>query len=150
MVFPPFLKNTKRVRNPSVQREIEPVPFEESIPKGAFVSQMLLSEFDYDLPREQIAQRPLEARDASRLLLLDRDAGRWEDRNFREFPELLRGDELIIVNNARVLPVRLLGRRKGIHAQPAGRHGSASREHLKSTIEVLLVRRIEADVWEAW
>jgi S-adenosylmethionine:tRNA ribosyltransferase-isomerase len=110
---------------------------------------MLLSEFDYDLPRERIAQRPLEERDASRLLLLDRDTEQWEDRDFRDFPELLRGGELIIVNNARVLPVRLLGRRKGIHAQPAGRQSPASREHLQSAIEVLLVRRIEADIWEA-
>ena len=125
-------------------------PSECQIPTEGFrFHKMLLSDFDYELPRERIAQRPLEERDASRLLLLDRVSGHWEDRNFREFPELLRGDELIIVNNARVLPVRLLGRRKGIHAQPAGRRGAASREHLKSTIEVLLVHRIETDVWEA-
>jgi S-adenosylmethionine:tRNA ribosyltransferase-isomerase len=143
-------KGVERIRNPSVQRDFEPVPFEVSDAFGGIpVSQMLLSEFDYDLPRERIAQRPLEKRDASRLLLLERDTERWEDRDFREFPDLLRGEELIIVNNARVLPVRLLGRRKGIHAQPAGRHSPTSREHLRSAIEVLLVRRIETDVWEA-
>jgi len=110
---------------------------------------MLLSEFDYYLPREKIAQRPLEQRDASRLLLLQRDTRHWEDRTFFEFPDLLRGDELIIVNNARVSPVRLLGRRKGIHAQPAGRHSPVRQQHLQSEIEILLVRKIGSGVWEA-
>jgi S-adenosylmethionine:tRNA ribosyltransferase-isomerase len=110
---------------------------------------MRLSEFDYVLPRGRIAQRPLEERDASRLLILDRRNQVWEDRQFREFPGLLRGDELIVVNNARVLPVRLLGHRAGVFSQYAGRHSPASRQHLQSTIEVLLLRRSEPDVWEA-
>ena len=46
--------------------------------------------------------------------------GAWDDRNFRELPDLLRGDELIVVNNTRVLPARLFGRRAGIHAEPPG------------------------------
>ena len=62
-------------------------------------------------PAGQIAQRPLESRDASRMLLVDRAAASDEDRIFRDFPGLLRGDELIVVNNARVIPARLLGRR---------------------------------------
>ncbi len=72
---------------------------------------MKLSDFDYELSRERIAQRPSAERDASRLLLLDRGRGSWEDRQFRDLPELLQGDELIVVNNARVLPARLFGRR---------------------------------------
>ena len=72
---------------------------------------MNLDELNFDLPPERIAQRPLAARDASRMLLLDRATGEWDDRHFREFPDLLRGDELIILNNARVLPARLFGRR---------------------------------------
>ena len=68
---------------------------------------MDLSDLDYDLPPERIAQWPLEQRDASRMLLLDRCSGTWEDRQFREFPDLLRGDELIVINNTRVLPARL-------------------------------------------
>ena len=109
---------------------------------------MNVSDFDYDLPPEQIAQRPLDERDASRLLLLDRASGAWDDRTFRELPDLLRGDELIVVNNTRVLPARLFGRRAGIHAQPPGDNNPARAEFLQALIEVLLVRRLDADTWE--
>jgi S-adenosylmethionine:tRNA ribosyltransferase-isomerase len=110
---------------------------------------MKISELDYNLPPESIAQRPLGERDASRMLLLDRRSGPLEDRAFRDFPELLRGDELIVVNNARVIPARLLGRRAGRHAGPRAKSGKASREFLQAPIEVFLVRRIEVNVWEA-
>jgi S-adenosylmethionine:tRNA ribosyltransferase-isomerase len=109
---------------------------------------MDVSEFDYDLPPGSIAQRPLDERDASRMLLVDRAGGTWEDRSFREFPELLRGGELIVVNNARVLPARLFGRRAGLHAQPLGRNNPAREEFLSGPIEVLLVRQIEPGTWE--
>ena len=109
---------------------------------------MKVSELDYELPPERIAQRPLSERDASRMLLLDRATGAWEDRWFRELPEVLGGDELIVVNNVRVLPARLFGRRAGIHAQPVGRHNPARGEFLKTAIEVLLVRQLSADTWE--
>ncbi len=109
---------------------------------------MNLDELNFDLPLERIAQHPLAARDASRMLLLDKISGAWQDRHFREFPDLLRGDELIILNNARVLPARLFGRRVGIHADPPGIHNPARHEHLRSPIEVLLVRQLAADTWE--
>jgi S-adenosylmethionine:tRNA ribosyltransferase-isomerase len=109
---------------------------------------MDVSEFDYDLPPGSIAQRPLDERDASRMLLLDRASGAWEDRSFRECPELLGGGELIVVNNARVLPARLFGRRAGLHAQPLGRNNPAREEFLTGPIEVLLVRQIEPGTWE--
>jgi S-adenosylmethionine:tRNA ribosyltransferase-isomerase len=109
-----------------------------------------LADFDYELPVERIAQRPLAERDASRMLLLDRATGRWQDRVFRELPELVRGDELIVVNNARVIPARLLGRRRGVRAGPAARRGRARREHLSAEVEVLLLRRVAgAETWEA-
>ncbi len=108
-----------------------------------------LTELDYQLPPERIAQRPLEERDASRMLLLDRTTGSWEDRAFREFPALLRGDELVVVNNARVIPARLLGRRVGTRSGPRAKSTKASREFLQSPIEVMLVRQIETNVWEA-
>ncbi|HUJ32664.1 MAG TPA: tRNA preQ1(34) S-adenosylmethionine ribosyltransferase-isomerase QueA [Candidatus Acidoferrum sp.] len=109
---------------------------------------MNLSDFDYDLPPDRIAQRPLAERDASRMLLLDRQAGSWQDRQFRELPQLLRGDELVVVNNARVVPARLFGRRCGIHAEPLGRNNPARHEFLQTQIEVLLVRQIAPDTWE--
>ena len=64
-------------------------------------------------PPELIAQRPLAQRDASRLLTLNRRSGVTEDRAFSEFPGLLRGDELLVLNNARVIPARLFGHRAG-------------------------------------
>ena len=82
---------------------------------------MRLDELDYRLPRDQIAQRPLDRRESSRLLSLDRSSGVFEDGIFAEFPNLLRGDELLILNNARVIPARLFGRRAGVHSQPASR-----------------------------
>lgn len=109
---------------------------------------MKTSELDYDLPPERIAQRPLVERDASRMLLLDRATGGWEDRWFRELPDLLRGDELMVVNNARVLPARLFGRRAGIYAEKAGRSKAVRREFLQAPIEVLLIRQVAADTWE--
>jgi len=108
-----------------------------------------LTELDYHLPPERIAQHPLAERDASRLLLLDRTAGTWEDREFRDLPELVRGDELIVVNNARVLPARLFGRRGGLRAEPSGRNNPARSKFLQAPIEVLLVRQLDSDVWEA-
>jgi len=110
---------------------------------------MKLSDLDYPLPRELIAQHPLAERDASRLLLLDRARQSWEDRQFRELPELLRANELVVVNNARVLPARLFGQRVGVGAEPSGRHSRVRREFLKSRIEVLLTRQLSSDVWEA-
>ncbi len=83
------------------------------------------------------------------MLVLDRGAKAWEDHWFRDLPELLSGDELVVVNNARVLPARLLGQRAGIHAEPVGRHGRGRHEFLHSPIEVLLVRQIEPGIWEA-
>lgn len=110
---------------------------------------MKLSEFDYELPRELIAQRPLPERDSSRMLLLDRATGAWEDRQFRELPELLRGDELMVVNTTRVIPARLLGRRLGIHAQLPAKKPGIQGKFLISPIEVLLTRQLEPGVWEA-
>ncbi len=111
---------------------------------------MKLSTFDYPLPPERIAQRPLAERDASRLLLLDRRSGAWEDRRFRELPGLVRGDEVVVLNNARVFPARLFGRRCGVQAGPAARRGHARREHLAAPIEALLLgRAAEPDCWEA-
>jgi S-adenosylmethionine:tRNA ribosyltransferase-isomerase len=108
---------------------------------------MRLEELDYSVPAARIAQRPLEKRDASRLLSLKCDTGEIGDHLFAELPELLRGEELLVVNNTRVIPARLFGRRAGVHSQPSSRASRA--EHLAGKIEVLLTRQIGPDRWEA-
>ena len=108
---------------------------------------MRLDELDYHLPREQIAQRPLDRREASRLLFLDRSSGVFEDRLFVEFPLLLRGDELLVFNNARVIPARLFGRRAGVHSQPPSR--ATRSEHLTGKVEIFLTRELDSETWEA-
>ena len=104
-------------------------------------------DFDYLLPRSQIAQRPLRQRDASRLLLMDRASGTLTDTYFAQFPDLLRGDELLVFNNAKVIPARLFGRRAGVHSQSPSR--ATAQEHLSGEVEVFLTRQISADLWEA-
>jgi S-adenosylmethionine:tRNA ribosyltransferase-isomerase len=108
---------------------------------------MRVDAFDYQLPSELIAQRPAARREASRMLLLDRQSGTWEDRAFAELPALLRGDELVVLNNTRVLPARLFGKRAGVHAQSPSR--KTAREHLTGTVEVFLTRKVESEVWDA-
>jgi S-adenosylmethionine:tRNA ribosyltransferase-isomerase len=108
---------------------------------------MHLSEFNFELPSRLIAQRPLDKREASRMLLLDRERDVFHDRLFTELPDLLRGDELLILNNTRVIPARLFGRRAGVHSQPPSR--TTTREHLSGTVEVLLTRQLDETTWEA-
>jgi S-adenosylmethionine:tRNA ribosyltransferase-isomerase len=94
---------------------------------------MQLSDFDYDLPDELIAQQPLDPRDASRMLVLDRNARKWKDSGFRSFPEYIRRNDVVVVNNTRVFPAKLIGQR-----DPTG-----------GRVEVLLTRELESSVWEA-
>src|SRR5260370_38242356 len=108
---------------------------------------MRLADLTYRLPREQIAQRPLDRREASRLLSLDRSSGLFEDRLFTEFPRLLRGDELLVFNNARVIPARLFGKRAGVRSQPPSRATKA--EHLTGKLEIFLTRELDSETWEA-
>jgi len=108
---------------------------------------MRLDELDYQLPGEQIAQRPLDRREASRLLLAERFKENFEDRLFTEFPSLLRGDELLVLNNARVIPARLFGRRRGVRSQPPSRATRSG--HLTGKAEVFLTRELDSETWEA-
>jgi S-adenosylmethionine:tRNA ribosyltransferase-isomerase len=109
---------------------------------------VLVSEFNYDLPEELIAQEPLPQREMSRMLQLFRKNGSFRDRHFREFPDLLRDDDLVVFNNTRVLPARLYGRRSGSRAQPLGVQNPASREFLKGRVEVLLTKQLTEVDWE--
>lgn len=92
---------------------------------------MKTSDFYFDLPEELIAQTPLERRDASRLLCLDKTSGAMEHRVFSELPELLRPGDCLVMNDSRVLPARLLGARET---------GGAA--------ELLLLRDLGAGKWE--
>ena len=72
---------------------------------------MKTSDFNYELPKELIAQTPLEKRDTSRLMTLDRKTGAWEHHHFYELPDFLYPGDCLILNDSRVLPARLLGQR---------------------------------------
>lgn len=111
---------------------------------------VLVSDFHYELPEELIAQEALADRAASRMLHLDRATGAVRDQIFREFPEILRPGDVLVMNNTRVFPARLYGRRSGAKAQPLSRHNPATHEFLKGRIEVLLTRQTsrEPNEWE--
>jgi S-adenosylmethionine:tRNA ribosyltransferase-isomerase len=110
---------------------------------------VLVSEFNYSLPAELIAQTPLADRAASRLLHLGSSVAP-QDRLFRDFPDLLRSDDLVIFNNTRVFPARLYARRGGANAQPLSSQNTAAHQFLKGRIEVLLTRQLsqEPNQWE--
>ena len=72
---------------------------------------MKTSDFNFELPQELIAQTPIEKRDASRLLVLDKNSGAWEHRHFYDLPDYLHKGDCLILNDSRVLPARLLGQR---------------------------------------
>ncbi len=93
---------------------------------------MKTSDFAYDLPQELIAQDPLEDRSSSRLMLIDRSTGKIADRIFRDVKSYLHPGDLLVLNNTKVIPARLLGEREG-----SGGH-----------VEVLLLKRNTADIWE--
>ena len=110
---------------------------------------MLVSDFNYRLPEELIAQEPLSDRAASRLLCLERTSGKLQDRRFQDFPDWLRSDDLVVFNNTRVFPARLYGRRSG-QAQAISPQKSAAAGFLKGRVEVLLTRQVsqEPNEWE--
>lgn len=111
---------------------------------------MLVSDFHFHLPEELIAQEPLAARDASRMLHVQRATGQWSDRRFHDLPELLLPSDLLVFNNTRVFPARLYGRRSGARAQAVSPHNPAARDFLHGRIEVLLTRQLstEPNDWE--
>jgi len=110
---------------------------------------MHLDEFDYSLPPELIAQQPLAERDASRLLVLGREAGTMEDRSFRELTQILQPGDLLVFNNTKVIPARLLGRRRGTKSQQIGKNNPALHEFLSAEIELFLTRQESDGTWQA-
>ena len=111
---------------------------------------MLVSEFDFHLPEELIAQEPLADRAAARMLHLDRASGQFRDTSFREFPNLLRPGDLLVLNNTRVIPARLFGHRGGLHSQPLSNHNPAMKDFLHGKVEVLLAKQVaeQPPTWE--
>jgi S-adenosylmethionine:tRNA ribosyltransferase-isomerase len=109
---------------------------------------MHLREFDYALPAELIAQTPLAERDASRMMVLDRAAGGFEDDSFRNLPQVLRAGDLLVFNNTKVFPARLLGRRRGVTAQKVGKNNPTLRGFLTGEIELLLTQQESGDLWQ--
>ena len=93
---------------------------------------MQISDFDYELPEELIAQHPLSERDASRMLVLDREHGTRKDEQFVSLPKYLRAGDCLVLNNTKVFSARLIGERV-----PSG-----------GTTEVLLLREIEPNLWQ--
>jgi len=92
---------------------------------------MLISEFDYDLPEELIAQNPLEKREDSRMLVADRTGENFRDEHFYNLPRFLKRGDVVVLNNTKVFPARLFGT-----------------SETGARVEVFLVREIENQVWE--
>jgi S-adenosylmethionine:tRNA ribosyltransferase-isomerase len=111
---------------------------------------VLVSEFNYSLPSELIAQEPLADRAGSRLLHLPHDPGRLQDRTFRDFPSLLRSDDLLVFNNTRVFPARLFGQRSGARSHLVSARNPSARQFLNARVEVLLTSQVseEPNEWE--
>jgi S-adenosylmethionine:tRNA ribosyltransferase-isomerase len=93
---------------------------------------VLISDFDYELPEELIAQQPLPQRDASRMLVVNRGTGTFEDKDFRSLANYLNAGDCLVLNNTRVFPARLTGRRV-----PTG-----------GSVEVLLLSELEPFLWQ--
>jgi S-adenosylmethionine:tRNA ribosyltransferase-isomerase len=105
---------------------------------------VLVSDFHFHLPEDLIAQAPLADRSASRLLHLDRSTGQLADREFRSLPGLLRPGDLLVLNNTKVFPARLFGRRAGLKSQPLSPGNPVARDFLHGRVEVLLTRQLAA------
>ena len=93
---------------------------------------MHINDFDYELPQRLIAQTPAEKRDFSRLMVVHRDSGEVEHKHFYDILDYLKAGDCLVLNNSKVLPARLYGRKEGTGAN----------------IEFLLIKRIEGDIWE--
>src|SRR5689334_924603 len=110
---------------------------------------MRLSDFDFHLPDELIAQHPARRRSDSRMLVLRRDSNELEDRHFRDLPQILQPGELLTINNTRVIHARLFGRRAGQGAMQIGPHHPKQGEYLTARVEALLARQLDERTWEA-
>lgn len=93
---------------------------------------MRIDEFDYELPKELIAQNPAEKRDFSRLMAVNMDTGEVDHKRFYDIIDYLDPDDILVLNNSKVIPARIYGKKEGTGAN----------------IEFLLSKRVEGDTWE--
>src|SRR5215218_6858311 len=93
---------------------------------------MKLSDFDYELPADLIAQEPAPARDASRMLALDRRARTHSDESFSNFPKHLHRGDVLVLNNTKVFPARLIGT-----------------SETGANVEIFLITKVTDNVWQA-
>ena len=91
-----------------------------------------IADFDYELPADLIAQKPLEERDASRMLVLNREEQSWSDSSFKDFARYVGPNDVVVLNNSRVIPARLSGNRE-----------------TGGQVEIFLVRESENQIWDA-
>lgn len=107
---------------------------------------LTLSDFHYDLPESYIAQTPVEPRDSSRLMIVNRNApiGQVEHRIFRDIIDYLRPEDVLVVNDTRVIPARIVGHRKLRHTDS----GALIPTESTAPVELLLLKQVENDVWE--
>jgi S-adenosylmethionine:tRNA ribosyltransferase-isomerase len=103
---------------------------------------MRVSDFNFDLPEELIAQKPPEIRGSSRMLVVDRNTQTYTDDFFRNLPNLLKPNDLLILNDSRVIPARLYATRAGLHTQPSSPNPTGR-------IEVLLTQQLAEHEWSA-
>ncbi|MBR3637700.1 MAG: S-adenosylmethionine:tRNA ribosyltransferase-isomerase, partial [Lachnospiraceae bacterium] len=96
------------------------------------IMELKKSDFYFDLPKELIAQDPLEDRSSSRLLYLNKDTGAYEHHIFKEVPGFLHPGDCLVLNNTKVIPARLFG----------------TKEETGAVVEFLLLKRLDGDVWE--
>ena len=94
---------------------------------------MLTTDFDYFLPKELIAQSPVEPRDQARLLVMDKEHGTLAHRTFKDILDYLSPEDVLVINNTKVLPARLLGLRRDTGGK----------------VEVFAIRNISGNKWEA-
>lgn len=93
---------------------------------------MKTDDFDYELDEDLIAQMPIDRRDLSRMMVLDKNTGAIEHKHFNDIVSYLDKDDVLVVNDTKVLPARLIGEKEGTHA----------------VIEILLLKNVDGDIWE--
>ncbi len=105
---------------------------------------LTLKDFYYDLPKERIAQTPLEKRDSSRLMVIDRQKGTVAHKVFSDITDYLRPGDVLVINDTRVIPARIIGVRSH-----RNENGASVETGSDAPVELLLLKQLENDVWEA-